>query len=235
MKKKSQKPCEVCKEFFDIKDLFPVGLIKNTMLSIAEKKHPDLNKDGYICFDDLRKISNLRFEHILKKEKGALSELDKEVLQSLKSSAVLTENVNEEFEEKLTIGEKIADKIAKFGGSWTFIISFVLVLLLWIAINTFQYVEGTFDPYPFILLNLVLSCLAALQAPVIMMSQNRHAAKDRLAQENDYQTNLKAELLVRQINTRLEIFMKHNWHKMNEITQRLESIDQDIEDITSNH
>ncbi len=115
----------------------------------------------------------------------------------------VTRNLNEEEEERLTFGERIADKVAAFGGSWTFIIVFGFVLLLWMGVNIYMATHA-FDPYPFILLNLVLSTLAALQAPVIMMSQNRQAAKDRLKADLDYEVNLKAELEVAQLHNKVD-------------------------------
>jgi CRP/FNR family transcriptional regulator, cyclic AMP receptor protein len=116
----------------------------------------------------------------------------------------VTRNVNEEEEERLTFGERIADRVASFGGSWTFIILFGVILLVWMVINAIILVTRAFDPYPFILLNLVLSTLAALQAPVIMMSQNRQASKDRLQADLDYQVNMKAELEVAQLHRKVD-------------------------------
>ncbi len=126
----------------------------------------------------------------------------------------VSRNLNVEEEERLTLGQKIADRVATFGGSWTFIISFGVVLLAWVGVNVYLTVRGaqhglppeksTFDPYPFILLNLFLSMLAALQAPVIMMSQNRQAAKDRLKGDLDYEVNLKAELEVAQLHHKVD-------------------------------
>lgn len=116
----------------------------------------------------------------------------------------VTRNVNVEEEERLTFGERIADRVAAFGGSWTFIIAFSVVLLSWMGVNGYLLAAHPFDPYPFILLNLVLSALAAIQAPVIMMSQNRQAAKDRLKADLDYQVNLKAELEVAQLHGKID-------------------------------
>jgi len=126
----------------------------------------------------------------------------------------VTRNLNVEEEERLTFGERVADKVAAFGGSWTFIIVFGVVLVAWMAVNFLLVLRGAahglapdksaFDPYPFILLNLVLSTLAALQAPVMMMSQNRQAAKDRLKADLEYQVNLKAELEVAQLHSKAE-------------------------------
>ena len=116
----------------------------------------------------------------------------------------VSRNVNVEEEEQLTFGDHVADKVAQFGGSWTFIITFGVGLLVWMAINTWILYKRPFDPYPFILLNLLLSTLAALQAPVIMMSQNRLSTKDRLKADLDYQVNLKAELEVAQLHLKVD-------------------------------
>src|SRR5437879_1052974 len=116
----------------------------------------------------------------------------------------VTRNVNVEEEERLTFGQRVADKVATFGGSWTFIILFGAVLAVWVVVNTFLLVAHPFDPYPYILLNLFLSMLAALQAPVIMMSQNRQSSKDRLKSDMDYEVNLKAELEVAQLHSKVD-------------------------------
>lgn len=231
MNRQLKKQCQVCGNIFDIKDLYPVALIRNNVFNLAQKKYPALSFEGFICFPDLQKVSAMHFEEILKQERGALTKLEKEVLQSLEEHEIFSENINEEFEEALTFGERLADKIAKFGGSWIFISFFLFVLFSWMGINSFQFFQKQpFDPYPYILLNLVLSCLAAIQAPIIMMSQNRQVSKDRLSQENDYQVNLKAELHIRHLNSRLDHFMKHLWQKMHEIVRVQEEILQELEE-----
>ncbi|MEC7838811.1 MAG: DUF1003 domain-containing protein [Chlamydiota bacterium] len=234
MKKKTSKQCEVCRKEFGNRDLYPLTLIRSNVFALAEQKYPGISRQGFVCFPDLHKISAIHFEEILKREKGALSELEIEVVQSLKQQDLLSGNVNKEFEEKLTLGDRLADKIATFGGSWTFILLFGFILICWMCINSFQYLNEPFDPFPYILLNLVLSSLAAFQAPIIMMSQNRQASKDRLTQEGDYQVNLKSELQVRQLNTRLELFMKHHWQKMHEIARTQEEIITSLENSIKN-
>lgn len=119
-------------------------------------------------------------------------------------------NIEEEIDNR-TFGQRVADKVAAFGGSWTFIISFFVFILIWIALNVFFLTNKGFDPYPFILLNLILSCLASLQAPIIMMSQNRQEEKDRERAKKDYEVNLKAEDEIRQLNEKLDALLKvHN-------------------------
>ncbi len=124
-----------------------------------------------------------------------------------------------EFAQKLTFGEALADKIAEFGGSWKFIIIFMVILGVWIVLNSLLFFLKSFDPYPFILLNLLLSCLAALQAPVIMMSQNPQEAKDRLRSENDYRVNLKAELEIRHLHEKIDHLLSRQWERLVEIQQ----------------
>ncbi|HVE56171.1 MAG TPA: DUF1003 domain-containing protein, partial [Pyrinomonadaceae bacterium] len=130
----------------------------------------------------------------LQREWDNLSEQEKRVVESLVDRGPLSRNLNRDADDKRTFGQRIADKVAAFGGSWTFIIIFGTVLIAWVVLNSAILMSRAFDPYPYILLNLFLSMLAAIQAPVIMMSQNRQEAKDRQNAEHDYEINLKAEL-----------------------------------------
>jgi uncharacterized membrane protein len=156
---------------------------------------------------------------LLLSEKGDLTNLEHEVLRSIREHEILTRNVDAEFEQSWSLGERMADRIATFGGSWTFLISFGLFLSLWIAMNSVVLVLHPPDPYPFILLNLVLSCLAAIQAPIIMMSQNRQEVKDRLRAQHDYQVNLKAELEIRQLHDKIDHLLSHQWERLAQIQE----------------
>lgn len=133
-----------------------------------------------------------------------LEERDRRVLTRIAKRVHISRDIDAEFETKLTVGERLADKVAEFGGSWTFIIIFGLVLVAWVVFNSVILLTGAFDPFPYIFLNLILSMLAAIQAPVIMMSQNRQAAKDRLAAAHDYEVNLKAELEIMALHDKLD-------------------------------
>lgn len=146
----------------------------------------------------------------------AAGESEKRVLQRLKDRLHISRNPSHEVEEKLTLGQRLADRIAIFGGSWTFILLFMAVLLAWIILNSVILVKfrDPFDPYPYIFLNLILSMLAALQAPVIMMSQNRHAAKDRVAAEHDYEVNLKSELEILALHRKMDILREQQWGEL---------------------
>jgi uncharacterized membrane protein len=151
-----------------------------------------------------RQIKELA-ERLLNTGYDDLPDRDKRVLRRVAKRIVITENVNDRFHEELTLGQRLADQVAAFGGSWTFIIIFGLVLAVWVLINTWLLPgRDIFDPYPFVFLNLILSMLAAIQAPVIMMSQNRQTSKDRLAAANDYDVNLKAELEIMNLHEKLD-------------------------------
>jgi uncharacterized membrane protein len=151
--------------------------------------------------------------NVLEEDLGALSSLEHEVVKSLREHEVLAENVDAEFETERTRGEHLADAIAEFGGSWRFICLFGAFLGIWILTNAVLSLRAP-DPYPFILLNLVLSCLAAIQAPVIMMSQNRQEAKDRARSEHDYKVNLKAELEIRHLHEKMDYLLKEQAQRL---------------------
>jgi uncharacterized membrane protein len=141
------------------------------------------------------------------------------VLDSLRQQEILSRNPDVELQSSLTAGQRLADRVADFGGSWRFIILFAVVLFLWMAVNSVVLIIRPFDPYPFIFLNLILSCLAAIQAPVIMMSQNRQETRDRLHAAHDYQVNLKAELEIRQLHQKLDHLLSHQWERLVDIQE----------------
>ena len=141
------------------------------------------------------------------------------MVQSLADHETLTENIEAEFAGHRTFGERLSDHLASFGGSWTFITIFGVALFAWMVFNVIVVTREQFDPYPFILLNLVLSCLAAIQAPIIMMSQKRQEAKDRLRSENDYRVNLKAELEIRHLHEKTDHILTRQWERLAEIQQ----------------
>jgi uncharacterized membrane protein len=156
---------------------------------------------------------------LLKAEHGDLTELDRQVAESLATHETLAENIEAEFEVERTFGERLSDHLASFGGSWTFIIIFGGVIFVWIFVNQATSDPGRFDPYPYILLNLILSCLAALQAPVIMMSQKRQEVKDRLRSQSDYRIDLKAELEIRHLHEKIDHLISRQWQRLTEIQQ----------------
>ena len=214
--------CEVCKRRVPRDEAMPLAFVRGPVADLIRSKHADLRADGFLCFDDLNHFRTEYIEDVLEEEKGALSDLEADVVRSFREHELVAENIEAEFDRSLTTGEWIADKVSEFGGSWTFILSFAALLAAWVVLNTVVLVSRPFDPYPFILLNLVLSCLAAVQAPVIMMSQNRQEAKDRMRAQHDYQVNLKAEIEVRHLNAKLDLLLTHQWQQLLEI-QRVQA------------
>jgi uncharacterized membrane protein len=168
---------------------------------------------------ELNQYRRLYLTTLIVQENGELAILDKDVMEAIKNNSILTDNLEEDTEDVLTFGQKIADKVAGFGGSWTFIIFFFSFILLWMIVNIFIFTTKPFDPYPFILLNLILSCLAAIQAPIIMMSQNRQEQKDRIRAEHDYKINLKAELEIKLLNDKIDHLLVHQNKKLLEIQE----------------
>lgn len=215
----TKRTCQICGNEFTAVDVMPAALVRSPVVDLIRQDHPEWSTDSFICLSDLNHYRTMYVEDVLASERGELSALESEVVASLREQELLTENVSEQFEKSLTFGERLADKIAAFGGSWTFLICFAVCLVIWITVNSLVLLTRPFDPYPFILLNLILSCLAAIQAPVIMMSQNRQEAKDRLRAEYDYRVNLKAELEIRHLHAKLDLLLSHQWQRLLEIQE----------------
>lgn len=173
-------------------------------------------------------LSNLH--QLMETEDAQLEKLHQIIRDTINEESLIAKKVCEdEALQESTFGERVADKVAEFGGSWTFILSFFFILLCWIAINTFVLTKDPFDPYPYILLNLVLSCLAALQAPVIMMSQNRQEIKDRQRSQNDYLINLKAEIEVRRLHEKVDLLMEEQYRHLFDIQKQQLVILEDLQ------
>jgi len=202
---------------FPVSEKFSAKTIRHSVLDLIQKENPQFSHDGFLSQSELNQYRGKAISEYLEKEVGELSELEKTVLTSISSNTTITDKVDGDNQQKLTMGQLIADKVASFGGSWTFIISFGFFILLWILTNVFWLVNKGFDPYPFILLNLILSCLAALQAPVIMMSQNRQEEKDRERAKKDYMINLKSELEIRTLHEKIDHFVMDQQQELLEI------------------
>jgi uncharacterized membrane protein len=211
--------CQVCKRPMSPHDGMIAELIRPSLAEFIKKSVPEWDDKGFVCLDDLGEFRKNYVKEVLQDEIGELSTLDNEVIESLHQHEILASNIEEQFERKLTFGERLSDQIASFGGSWRFIILFGVVLVLWIILNAAFLVNRGFDPYPFILLNLILSCLAAMQAPIIMMSQNRAELRDRLRSENDYKINLKAELEIRHLHEKIDHLLRKQYNRLFEIQQ----------------
>jgi uncharacterized membrane protein len=211
--------CSITGRRFPQDELVAVGNIRPRVARLIRRDHPKLSDEALISVPELNRYRAEYVRQVLEADMGEVSVLEDEVVRSLKEHEILADNIDKQFETHLTFGERLSDKIAEFGGSWTFIISFGVFLAIWIMINTAIIRGNPPDPYPFILLNLLLSCIAALQAPIIMMSQNRQEAKDRLRGEHDYKVNLKAELEIQHLHEKLDYLLKQQSQRLFEIQQ----------------
>jgi uncharacterized membrane protein len=211
--------CQICGKTKLLNQGQVAEMIRPSLLESMRKRYPKWDGHGFVCFDDIGDCRRDYVKEVLQEELGELTALDQEVVESLREHEIITSNIEKQFEHKLTFGERLSDRIAEFGGSWKFLISFGAVLLGWIVLNAVFLLNRAFDPYPFILLNLILSCLAAVQAPIIMMSQNRAEARDRLRAENDYKVNLKAELEIRHLHEKIDHLLRKQYNRLFEIQQ----------------
>ncbi|MBB5573703.1 MULTISPECIES: DUF1003 domain-containing protein [Rhizobium] len=201
------------------KDAVHFDDLRPSLAEFVRHRHPDIRSDDYISRKAMDDYRAQYIAELLVDERGELSNLEDEVVESLKTHDTLAENIEEDYEDHRSIGDRMADMVASFGGSWTFIISFCLFLTVWMGINLAMGEKSAFDVYPFILLNLILSTIAALQAPIIMMSQRRQEAKDRLRALNDYKVNLKAELEIRHLHEKVDHLLNRQWERLTEIQQ----------------
>jgi uncharacterized membrane protein len=190
--------------------------IHNPILGLIMRDHPSFNENECIAIKELNSYREQYISGYLSTEIGTLSTLENSVIDALKEDKSIV-SIAEDEQEPRNFGQKVADQVADFGGSWTFIISFLFFILIWILANVYILLNKGFDPYPFILLNLILSCIAALQAPVIMMSQNRQEEKDRKRAKKDYMINLKSELEIRMIHDKIDHLIMHQQQELIEI------------------
>jgi uncharacterized membrane protein len=208
---KNHRACQLCGS---TQALSNGALVRPALAELIRRETGSWNEQGWICHDDLQQLRSRYVESLLREDKGELNELEREVLGSLQQQEILAKNPQQHFDQQLTLGQRLADRIASFGGSWTFILLFGAIIVGWIGLNSLVLLRQPFDPYPYILLNLLLSCLAAMQAPIIMMSQNRQEYRDRAQAMHDYQVNLKAELEIRQLHQKLDHLLSHQWERL---------------------
>ncbi len=200
------------------KNLVSLETLRPSLTERILADFPQLTEHSLISRTELARYRTRYVEEILREEHGEYSDLDREVVESIARQDTIAANTDDEFDEKRSFGERVSDGLASFGGSWAFLISFGCVLVVWMLINIAEG-PGAFDAYPFILLNLVLSCIAAIQAPIIMMSQKRQEQKDRARSSNDYQVNLKAELEIRHLHEKIDHLITKQWQRLAEIQQ----------------
>ena len=196
-----------------------IATVRESVLQEVLKDFPNINKEGFISFSELDFYRQKYIQYILESNIGILSKVEKKVANQLKKDNFISTQHVLDNKDDLTIGQKLADKVAAFGGSWRFITIFGIFILIWMIINIIFLATKAFDPYPFILLNLILSCLAALQAPIIMMSQNRQEEKDRERAQKDYMVNIKSEMEVRMLHEKIDHLIINHQQKLMEIQQ----------------
>ena len=218
-RRRKKRATSITGERYRKRELIPIDQLRPALVERIRQDYPDLPPHAKISRGELARYRAEYVEDLLKQEHGEFSELDRQVAESISNQDTIAENTEEEYEEHRTLGERLSDYLASFGGSWAFLISFGCVLLIWMGFNIIQGETKAFDPYPFILLNLVLSCIAAIQAPIIMMSQKRQETKDRARAFNDYRVNLKAELEIRHLHEKIDYLISRQWQRLAEIQQ----------------
>jgi uncharacterized membrane protein len=209
--------CQICGKSKIRDEMVPAQSVPEPIVRLIRKEYPTWSSDGSICRADLDRFREQYIGDILSKENRELTLLEDTVKQTMTDHALHAKNINVEFDRQLTFGERLSDRVADFAGSWTFIIGFIGVMFLWIVLNTFILVIRPFDPYPYILLNLVLSAVAAIQAPFIIMSQNRQEMRDRLDAEQDYRVNLNTEMEIHQLHKKIDHLLFNQGQRLLEI------------------
>lgn len=195
-----------------------IASIKNNISDLIKKDYPNITEESFISVEELNLYRQKYIENFMSKEIGDLNELEKMVIKNIKDKSTITDKIEDDHEE-VTFAQELSDRIAKFGGSWGFIIAFLSFMFVWITLNIYFLGQNSFDPFPFILLNLILSCIAALQAPLIMMSQNRQEEKDRQRGKKDYMINLKSEVEIRMLHEKIDHLIHAQQQQLIEIQQ----------------
>ena len=212
--------CSLCQQPVEARTLFSAQKLELPLFDLIKKDRPEWPGNRGICTSCHDQYRAKKLLSYLEAEYDKISEMEKAVVTKIARRGRVTRLVDKEYQANMTLGDRVADHVAHFGGSWTFIGIFGGVLFVWMGINSWLLVRHPFDPYPFILLNLVLSTIAALQAPVIMMSQNRQAEKDRMQANQDYQINLMAEMEIRDLHDKLDGLRNRQWHELWHLQQR---------------
>jgi len=212
--------CSLCDAPVESRSLHSPQKLENRILDLIRQDRPEWEAKRGICPSCLDQYRAKKFVGYLEQEYQKLSDLEHAVVSKITRRGRVSKLVHRDLVTQMTFGERVADRVAQFGGSWPFIGLFGAILVIWMLINTWLLARHPFDPYPFILLNLVLSTLAALQAPVIMMSQNRQAHKDRIHAQQDYEVNLMAEIEIRDLHDKLDSLRFKQWHELWHIQKR---------------
>lgn len=213
--------CAITKRECAPGDAVSYHTVRPSLARFIQKEHPEFTPDSWISREALNGFRAEYVEDALEEELGEITDMEREVIDSLKENEIISEAPDKDEEDaNRTLGERISDGVADFGGSWKFIISFSVLIVLWMCANIFLWKhQSAPDPYPFILLNLLLSCIAAFQAPIIMMSQHRQETRDREHAEQDYRVNLKSELEIRHLHEKMDHLMQHHIQRLMDIQQ----------------
>lgn len=219
---------DISQQQFPIAEKVTGNTMQKALLGFIQKVHPQFTEASTLAISELNGFREAYIGSFIEKELAELPNLQATVESAVRQEALLTQQLEADINSERTFGQRIADNVASFGGSWTFILSFGAFLAIWIVINVVFLSQKAFDPFPFILLNLILSCVAALQAPVIMMSQNRQEEKDRGRARKDYLINLKSELEIRMLHEKIDHLLLHQQLQLIEIQQMQVEMMKDI-------
>lgn len=220
--------CSLCSSSEALGELISGNVLRQSISDIIKQHHDKWDEHSLVCENCIDKYRAEYIEHILEKDKGELSNLESKVVESLHNHELLSENTNTVYDDNLTVGDKVTDKIVSFGGSWRFIFLFSTILVLWMFFNTIAIFFSPIDPYPFIFMNFILSTIAAFQAPFVLMSQNRQAIKEKVRSDNEYKVNLKAELEIRHLNSKMDQLLTNQWSRLLKVQQVQTDLIQDI-------
>ena len=212
--------CSLCGTPVEGRTLASPQKLEDRILDLIRLDRPDWDAKRGICPNCLEQYRAKKFVGYLEAEYRKLSDIEHAVVSKITRRGRVSKVVHQDFDAGMTFGQHVADRVARFGGSWPFIAIFGGILVVWMVVNAWVLARHPFDPYPFILLNLVLSTLAALQAPVIMMSQNRQSEKDRIHAQQDYEINLMAEIEIRDLHDKMDSLRFKQWHELWHIQKR---------------
>lgn len=226
---------DVSQKLYPVREQVSGGSIRPAIMDKIKESNLDFNEDSLIALQELNDFREKYITDYLAQELKAISKLEKTVMDKFKARTTISDKLEDDTAEVPTFGQRMADHVATFGGSWPFIIYFGIFLVVWISVNVFVFYNKGFDPYPFILLNLILSCIAAIQAPVIMMSQNRQDEKDRDRSKKDYMINLKAELEIKALHEKIDHLIIYQQEQLLEIQKvQIEMMNDILQSINKN-
>ncbi len=214
-----EQVCSICGRSFPRKELVRGAAVREPLVKLIRQDHPDWSPEGFLCHPDLNHYRAEYVRRMVESEEGEMEKLDAEVMTSLRRHEASARKVEHELEGEWTFAQRLADRMAAFVGTWRFLILFLTFVVIWMGLNSAVLLWHPADPYPFIFLNLILSCISAIQAPIILMSQNRQEAKDRLRSQHDYRVNLKAELEIRQLHEKIDHILSRQWERLAEIQE----------------